>query len=412
MTKWEWESALKQHLARLSEAEQERALGYYQELFADKAEAGMSETRIIAEFGNPADVAEKILAEYQYELHTPPFDAQPVKDRPQPETEDKTADEPPQKAAKRGIFGFDSGTANVYKPGAPVQKIDVQTEGKVTVVRGDTLQIEYYESDYYRYDFECKDGVLKVKFTEVRALPKLIFFGLTACGFEKLALKIVLPPDRVDLYIDTKNGKVRVTDGPFGTLDVRSKNAAIAVESVEAENLLAETANGGIAVKRVKAGTGNIGTRNGAIDVLDAGFSRLNAHTTNASVHINRTNTAGLLGASSTNGRLTLERVHAEAVEAFTTNAGIELDELTARLLNAGTTNGGIAVERLAASDITLKTTNGGVHGSICGKKADFSITSHNKLGENDLIPGGEGASKLNVSTTVGSIKLRFTEEV
>ena len=47
MTKWEWESALKRHLVRLSEAEQERALGYYQELFADKAEAGMSETRII-----------------------------------------------------------------------------------------------------------------------------------------------------------------------------------------------------------------------------------------------------------------------------------------------------------------------------------------------------------------------------
>lgn len=408
MTKWEWESALKRHLARLSEAEQERALGYYQELFADKAEAGMSETRIIEQFGNPAEVAEKILAEYQYELHTPPFDAQPVKDRPQAET--MTADEPPQKTAKRDIFGFDVGTASVYKPGTPICKIDVQTEGKVTVVRGDTLQIEYYESDYYRYDFECKDGVLKVKFAEVRALPKLIFFGLTACGFEKLALKIVLPPDRVDLYIDTKNGKVRVTDGPFGTLDVRSKNAAIAVESVEAENLQAETANGGIAIKRVKAGAGNIGTRNGAIDVLDAGFSRLHVHTTNASVHINRTNAAGLLSAGSTNGRLTLEHVHAEAVEAFTTNAGIALDELMARLVNAGTTNGGIAVERLEASDITLKTTNGSIRGSICGKKADFSITSHNKMGENDLIPGGEGASKLNVSTTMGSIKLRFTE--
>lgn len=64
MTKYEWESELKRHIAGLPKEEQTKALEFYNELFEDKIESGYKEKRIIAEFGNPRDVADKILEEY------------------------------------------------------------------------------------------------------------------------------------------------------------------------------------------------------------------------------------------------------------------------------------------------------------------------------------------------------------
>lgn len=67
MTKYEWERQLKKGISSLPKSEQQRALDYYNELFADKIDAGMREQYIIAEFGNPYDVANKILTDYYTE---------------------------------------------------------------------------------------------------------------------------------------------------------------------------------------------------------------------------------------------------------------------------------------------------------------------------------------------------------
>jgi uncharacterized membrane protein len=61
MTKYEWERELRNNLKRLPEAEVSRVLDYYDELFEDKVEEGMSEKEIVKRFGNPFDVAYKIL---------------------------------------------------------------------------------------------------------------------------------------------------------------------------------------------------------------------------------------------------------------------------------------------------------------------------------------------------------------
>lgn len=63
MTKYEWERELEKNLHTLSKDEIKRVLEYYNELFMDKIERGGTETSIIAEFGNPFDVANKIIAE-------------------------------------------------------------------------------------------------------------------------------------------------------------------------------------------------------------------------------------------------------------------------------------------------------------------------------------------------------------
>ncbi|MCX4314104.1 MAG: hypothetical protein OSJ83_09675, partial [Clostridia bacterium] len=55
-------------IRRLPDDEIKRVTDYYGELFADKAERGESEREIINEFGNPVDVADKILSEYDGEI--------------------------------------------------------------------------------------------------------------------------------------------------------------------------------------------------------------------------------------------------------------------------------------------------------------------------------------------------------
>ena len=68
MTKYEWESELKKNIHRLPADEIARVMEYYDELFADKIERGYNEYEIIGQFGNPVDVADKILSGYEGEL--------------------------------------------------------------------------------------------------------------------------------------------------------------------------------------------------------------------------------------------------------------------------------------------------------------------------------------------------------
>ena len=68
MTKYEWESELKKNIHRLPSDEIKRVMEYYDELFADKIEQGLKETEIVSQFGNPVDVADKILSDYDGEM--------------------------------------------------------------------------------------------------------------------------------------------------------------------------------------------------------------------------------------------------------------------------------------------------------------------------------------------------------
>jgi len=61
MTKYIWEKELRNNLKNIPQEEVSNILAYYDELFADKAEQGLSEKQIIREFGNPYDVAYKIV---------------------------------------------------------------------------------------------------------------------------------------------------------------------------------------------------------------------------------------------------------------------------------------------------------------------------------------------------------------
>ena len=59
----EWESALMQALKGLPTAECIKITSYYREIYGDKLDAGITEEEIVAEFGDPAACAKKIMLE-------------------------------------------------------------------------------------------------------------------------------------------------------------------------------------------------------------------------------------------------------------------------------------------------------------------------------------------------------------
>lgn len=108
MTKYEWETELKRNIHSLPADEVKRVLEYYGELFDEMAERGKSEREIINEFGNPFDVANKILSEYDVELEektvvpTPTIEPKAeLVEKPQHTVEQKSEDVEPQRSVER-----------------------------------------------------------------------------------------------------------------------------------------------------------------------------------------------------------------------------------------------------------------------------------------------------------------------
>lgn len=422
MTKWEWESELRRCLSRLNAAEQERILGYYGELFDDKIDAGMTEEQITAAFGNPSDVAEQILAGYPYELHEAradelpqkdrPNDMKPEKDRPNERQDDTQAKKDP-KPEKRGFLGLDFGARRTWKPDGDVRAVHIQSEGKVTVTRGDGLEVGYCESEYFRYEFSLDDGVLEIRYVPLKTLPSLFFMGLSLCGLDKTALYVTLPRDgRFDLDVETKNSKMRVDGGKFGVLSLHSKNAYVGLENLSAETLDVTTANAAISANALSGGKATFVTRNGVVGLSAVRLEELTAATANAAVHLDCVDVDGKLTTRSTNAWVKWENVCATEAETETTNAPVNLTDVSCNVLRATTTNGPLSIEKIVSDDITLKTTNGVIGGTVRGNRDDYAITSSTTFGENTIVEGGRGpkTKTLTATTTRGSIKIDFVE--
>ena len=63
MTYQKWEEELLRHLGSLPESERREACEYYREIFGDKSDAGIEESKILEEFGAPHICAERIISE-------------------------------------------------------------------------------------------------------------------------------------------------------------------------------------------------------------------------------------------------------------------------------------------------------------------------------------------------------------
>lgn len=67
MKKEEWFSELDRLLSPLPYEEKKKAIDYFEEIYADRADVGYSESAILAEFGTPYKAAEGVIGEFKQE---------------------------------------------------------------------------------------------------------------------------------------------------------------------------------------------------------------------------------------------------------------------------------------------------------------------------------------------------------
>lgn len=144
MTKYEWESELKKNIHRLPADEISRVMEYYDELFADKIERGYNEYEIIGQFGNPVDVADKILSEYDGELKdTTPTPTPDLHDNAEQKSVEEIAREIEQKAQAAADEKAEEKAEE--KPATPVaadeKSFAQKPQKKCGTVRGERLAI-------------------------------------------------------------------------------------------------------------------------------------------------------------------------------------------------------------------------------------------------------------------------------
>ncbi|WP_154669067.1 DUF1700 domain-containing protein [Bittarella massiliensis (ex Durand et al. 2017)] len=131
MRRDEFMNALRQKIAPLSEGERDMAMDYYNEMIADKLEAGMDEEEVIAQFGPVEEIADKLIAESEggakKEPAAPPPQTPPTGD-PRPQMGGQapfTAPRPPYGAPPAGNYGAPP-YGQPYAPPPPRQKEDSQ----------------------------------------------------------------------------------------------------------------------------------------------------------------------------------------------------------------------------------------------------------------------------------------------
>ncbi len=134
--------------------------------------------------------------------------------------------------------------------------------------------------------------------------------------------------------------------------------------------------------------------------------------TSNAPIEVNAV-VAALISAHTSNGPVTLDQLAVSGkADARSSNGGITARETVAKDgLRLETSNGRVTVDRVASADIELRSSNGAITGSVEGKRADYTISSHTSNGDDSLGDGGKGQFRLTVQTSNGNIDIGFLGE-
>ena len=114
----------------------------------------------------------------------------------------------------------------------------------------------------------------------------------------------------------------------------------------------------------------------------------------------------------SNNGRIELENVRGEMLDASAGNGLITVKECRfQQKISLLTQNGAVTGRNLISDDIVMKTSNGLVTGTIIGNPNDYNISSTTRNGFNNLDNINEpGRTKnLTVKTHNGRIQVDFT---
>ena len=357
MSKYEWEKELKKQLSSLPEEEQKPIFDYYGEMFEDRFESGMSEADIIREFGNPYDVAQKILA-----------------DRAE--------------TVRYTVCRFD------------------QTDEEIS-----SLEISYHAADLIvcvseeaekigvsypvRTDADGQIEVpvrLETENGRLRLLEEDPPFELISWGFLSAPAVEIEVPAGCQLSVDlkTKSGDITLSGLSGSSVTAETNAGNITLTDLSATELRASTDAGNVTLENISASAAAVSSKAGNITL--SSFSAAGAATFNTNA-----------------GNLDLSGIAAETLRAEAAAGSITLERAEAKTLSAAAKTGQVEVREILADEITLSSNLGAVRGTIAGAREDFTVEVEQNTGSSNLTGGGSGDKRLFVRVNCGSIDITFS---
>lgn len=250
-----------------------------------------------------------------------------------------------------------------------LEEVDVDVRNaNIHVKIGDSVKIEYEESDRVKYSVVYDETKKTLVMEEERSAPVLF----QMFNFHSQVITLTVPKVR-KLSLESTNGVIAVPEGNYEEVDIETTNGLVTVSDITAtKGVVASTTNSQITLS-------NIATENGNVT------------------------------ASSTNGKIILDDIRADSISAHTTNGAVVGERLAVNSLSCTTTNGALSFYELEVGQkVLFKSTNGNIVAEFNGKMSDFTIEGHTTNGS--FIPGntGTGNIKAECYTTNGDIRLSF----
>lgn len=159
----------------------------------------------------------------------------------------------------------------------------------------------------------------------------------------------------------------------------------------------------------------NLSTLNGEIKIFSSDemqFGRIKAITENGVVTLGEEGkicTAEDIAVESSNGAISAFGARADDIRIISGNGSITVTDCSAvREFGIKTSNGAIAAAKVDAKDFSAKTSNGSIAISFTGNGEDYALSARTGLGSCNVEDRAEGAKRVALSTSLGSIKVTF----
>lgn len=309
MTYIQWRDELDRCLRGIPNDEREKVFSYFSEMYADKRDAGLSEREIIAEFGAPYDVAQRILNEnraYDDENGTVVEDnatlpTVPVRKTGRPtEQPDKSGrGEPspiktaPTKKKKGGalkmtlkiiisiviilavgaavLFAVLSLKGWRWNPDFTTEtftSVNEATELDVAIAAGNA-KIEFYEGDAVTVSYPVSN-VFRYTVTEsagkITVSPKKFFWFFNTNRIPETVIKI--PEDAaMDLQVDLSAGKISIAGGNYGDIYFYTSAGALQTGDINCKNMTCEISAGSATLGSIVCGNADVDLSAGSLSV-------------------------------------------------------------------------------------------------------------------------------------------------
>ena len=308
MKRAEFLERLMQALAFMTAEERRSVREYYEELLDDALEAGEAEEAVLAGFGAPEEIAQRIKAEYV----------------PQELTGAATGGTTAAQQETK-LVCVHSETATVGLSGADVAKPQVTWSNM-----DEWDQIEVAE----------ENGILRVQ--HIRRAPLRIGLLFTIINRQ---IQIEVPREYAgSVQVETKNGAIRLEEmkqlAQVGcharngavrmagccvqALAIEARNGAVKLEDCETGSLAVQAFNGAVHLQRCAGGSAKVQGHNGAVRLAGCQFARLlELGSQNGAIQVQESGPADCIRLLNKNGSITaeiLDKEEAYSIDTHTAN--------------------------------------------------------------------------------------------